>query len=357
MATETWVLNETFGYLTTQTFTVNFTSNGQNYDKIDIYAPKPIQQEIRYGDSSEFVWDVQGGWTNEAYRTVVLDSPATGDLLTWLQANGTKQVASRLSVDLTTLSGWVNLSAGEKNITIVAKAEGFKDSAPSASVKVTKAAAMPVKGDIITLDSKQYRVLKTEGTVAEVLAMYDASTSQKFGSTETYANGSLDTYCNTTFYNSLSSTMQTAIVANTFQQDSWYYSDGTSGGQGNPTYQATFQTTNNYRLGLGSATFGSSISRKCYVLSVQDIINYLGVTTSMTNANTTLTSENVWKLFWNQTSKPSTSNLWLRSASADTSYYDFAVDPSRGYIVYRSMDSSYAVRPAFQIDLSKISWS
>ena len=90
-AGETWVLNQTFGYLTTQTFTVNFTSNGQNYDKIDIYAPKPIQQEIRYGDSSEFVWDVQGGWTNEAYRTVVLDSPATGELLTWLQSNATKQ--------------------------------------------------------------------------------------------------------------------------------------------------------------------------------------------------------------------------------------------------------------------------
>ena len=43
------------------------------------------------------------------------------------------------SVDLTTLSGWASLSTGSHNITIVAKAVGYKDSAPSAGVTVTKA--------------------------------------------------------------------------------------------------------------------------------------------------------------------------------------------------------------------------
>ena len=28
---------------------------------------------------------------NEAYKTLVFDTPPTGDLLTWLQANATKQ--------------------------------------------------------------------------------------------------------------------------------------------------------------------------------------------------------------------------------------------------------------------------
>lgn len=55
--------------------------------------------------------------------------------------NYTESSTPRLSVDVSTLAGWANLSAGEKSITIVAKADGFKDSAPSASVKVTKAAA------------------------------------------------------------------------------------------------------------------------------------------------------------------------------------------------------------------------
>ena len=42
------------------------------------------------------------------------------------------------SVDLTTLPGWSSLSSGSHNITVVAKADGYKDSEPSAGVTVTK---------------------------------------------------------------------------------------------------------------------------------------------------------------------------------------------------------------------------
>ena len=31
-----------------------------------------------------------GSWTNSAYRTITLEQPATGDLLTWLQRNAVK---------------------------------------------------------------------------------------------------------------------------------------------------------------------------------------------------------------------------------------------------------------------------
>ena len=44
------------------------------------------------------------------------------------------------SVDLTTLPGWSSLSGGTHNITIVAKAAGYKDSEPSAGVEVTRGA-------------------------------------------------------------------------------------------------------------------------------------------------------------------------------------------------------------------------
>ena len=44
------------------------------------------------------------------------------------------------SVDLTTLPGWSSLSDGTHNITIVAKAEGYRDSEPSAAVSVEKGA-------------------------------------------------------------------------------------------------------------------------------------------------------------------------------------------------------------------------
>lgn len=263
-----------------------------------------------------------------------------------------KSTVSRKSIDLTTLPGWSSLSSGSHSITIVAKADGYRDSEPSAAVQVEKAAAMPNKGDIITLDSKQYRVLKTEGTVAEVLAMYDSTTSQKFGSSQTYANSDLDTYCNTTFFNSLSSAMQTAIVEKTFRQDSWYRKN-----KGNPIYQGREGSNYNYSLGLGNATFGSSISRKCYVLTVQDIIGYLGVTTAMTSANTTLTSENIWKMFWNQTTSPGSTNFWLSSADADSTISLLYIFSSTGNFGSSGHNSVYKVRPTFQIDLSKISWS
>lgn len=41
-------------------------------------------------------------------------------------------------VDLTTLTGWANLSAGEHTITIKAKADGYRDSQASAGVSATK---------------------------------------------------------------------------------------------------------------------------------------------------------------------------------------------------------------------------
>ncbi len=52
------------------------------------------------------------------------------------------------SIDLTTLPGWASLSIGSHNITVVAKADGYRDSEPSAAVSVEKAA--PVYTDCIT---------------------------------------------------------------------------------------------------------------------------------------------------------------------------------------------------------------
>lgn len=42
------------------------------------------------------------------------------------------------NIDFTTLPGWESLSTGRHNITIVAKADGYRDSEPSSAVSVTK---------------------------------------------------------------------------------------------------------------------------------------------------------------------------------------------------------------------------
>lgn len=238
-------------------------------------------------------------------------------------------------------------------------------------VDVQPKIVMPAKGDLITIEDKQYRVLKTNGSVAEVLAMYNSRDSQVFDSdifNKTYAEAALDTYLNQTFYTSLSSAMQGAIVAKTFQQDEWSWTLGTSGGTGTVIYQGIYRSPiqqeiyilKEYRIGLTNASYGTSISRKCYILSVQDVIDYLEVTTSMGAADTTLTSENVWKMFWNQTTSPGSNNtycLWLCSADSASRSKTFYADGHYGFVGNQYTSTTYAIHPAFQIDLSKIEWA
>lgn len=279
-----------------------------------------------------------------------------------ITANGTTDVTSFASVnvavpapdlsDATATAGKILLGA-----TAYTGAGKITGTIPTYDGSLRPDSVMPIKGDLITIESKQYRVLKITKTVAEVLAMYNSATSQAFdtsGNSNVYANSPLDVYLSQTFYNSLSTTMQNAIVAKTFQQDSWYYGSNSSA---IAKYNGTYQTTNNYTLSLMSTTFGVSISRKCYVLSCQDVIDYLEVMASMGSADTTLTSENVWRMFWNQTTSPGSTYPWLRSAFSDYSRSAFYVDGRGGSLSSRSVDYSIAVRPAFQIDLSKVEFT
>lgn len=264
-----------------------------------------------------------------------------------------------VSIDITTLSGYNTLTPNAAyNIQVKAKAAVYEDSDLSNAIRyvASRPVTYPVKGDLIYLGSDIYRVLKINGSIAEVLAMDDSTVAQKFddsGNSNVYANSSLDSYLTSTFYNSLSTAIQNAIVEKTFQQDSWY-----SGS--NPSAIAKYNGTNSdasdYTVSLMSTTFGASISRKCYVLSCQDVIDYLEVTPAMVSSNTTLTTENVWKMFWNQTTAPVNSGTWLRSADSEESVIVFSIDSNNGILYNDFVDESHTVRPAFQIDLSKVEW-
>ena len=89
---ETWVLNESLQFTSSVATEINFTSNGTAFVYFRINTP-----EMYYCTSTSIfsgyvtVYNRQSGWVNQAYRTVVFDTAPTGDLLTWLQANGTKQ--------------------------------------------------------------------------------------------------------------------------------------------------------------------------------------------------------------------------------------------------------------------------
>lgn len=51
----------------------------------------------------------------------------------------TKKSTSQVSIDLTTLSGWGNVTSGDHVIQVVAKADGYRDSEKSTAVNFTKA--------------------------------------------------------------------------------------------------------------------------------------------------------------------------------------------------------------------------
>lgn len=306
-------------------------------------------------------------------------SPDSGKLLSGVTVNpipaeyiipsGTKEITANGTVDVTSFAS-VNVNVPSQDLSDATATAGkillgftaytgagkITGTIPTYDGSLRPDSVMPVKGDLITIESKQYRVLKITKTVAEVLAMYNSTTSQAFdtsGNSNVYANSSLDVYLSQTFYNSLSTTMQNAIVAKTFQQDSWTR----SGSAGLAKYNGTYQTTNNYTLSLMSTTFGTSISRKCYVLSCQDVIDYLEVMTSMGSADTTLTSENVWRMFWNQTTSSESTYPWLRSAYSDYSSSAFFVTGLSGTLNRDNVGNTFTVRPAFQIDLSKVEFT
>ena len=86
---ETWVLNETYTEGGSGSYNINFTSNGETFGQFS-YGDMP-RWYIKYGETNAYF---NGTWSNVAYRTINFTTPPTGDLLTWLQANGTKQETS-----------------------------------------------------------------------------------------------------------------------------------------------------------------------------------------------------------------------------------------------------------------------
>lgn len=101
MATETWVLNEIPQWIgiSSRDFSIQFTSNNQSFTLFRFNRSGANQYDLQYNDVvvNGGTWNNSlnrpnwTGWTNQAYRTITFANAPTGDLLTWLQANGTKQ--------------------------------------------------------------------------------------------------------------------------------------------------------------------------------------------------------------------------------------------------------------------------
>lgn len=219
------------------------------------------------------------------------------------------------------------------------------------------------KGTLIYMNldgtSRQYRVLSVNGNVCKVMGMWDdltsvynsTSTTTTFGSTtaQKYDSSTLDTYLNTTWYNTLSTETKNAIVPeNVVQYCYKYYGEPNTPNTPTYTYQYQYNWSNSDYDNVdnvGSVTVGK---RNVFALDLKDIFDYIG--------KVCITSNELVIMFWNSTTRVS-KYPWLRSSVADKSNSAWTVSGYNGDLLNRGVVNSYVVRPALNLDLSKIEWS
>ena len=91
---ETWYLNSTISLSPMFTAEIQFVSNGQNFSSLKVDNNPPWSRGVWYDTLMVYGNDLGSGWgingANEVYRTITFEEELTGDLLAWLQANGTQ---------------------------------------------------------------------------------------------------------------------------------------------------------------------------------------------------------------------------------------------------------------------------
>ena len=222
---------------------------------------------------------------------------------------------------------------------------------------------MPVKGDLITMNldgtERQYRVLSVNGNVCKVLGMWDDFTS-KYNRTSTttnfngitaqkYEGSALDTYLNTTWYNTLSTEAKNAIVPeNVVQYCYKYYDEPNTPNTPTYTYQYQYNWSNSdYENAdnVGNVIVGN---RNVFALDLKDIFDYIG--------KVCITSNELMTMFWNSTTKVP-KGLCLRSSIANNSTSAWFADGRYGNLYFNAANVSYVVRPALNLDMSKIQYT
>lgn len=231
---------------------------------------------------------------------------------------------------------------------------------------------VPSKGSIVLLNldgtERQYRVLKS-GNPCKVMGMWDDLTSKynskdvatTMGSTsvQKYEGSTLDTYLNTTWYSTLKDSVKTAIVPENVVHDAWYWSSGSA--SGNPVYSGTYGEsvpgTDVYSIGKYTGGTFNIGERNVFALGMQDVIDYLNDPSVQADTTAILRNINIWKMFWNDETSHSDKFLWLRSSAADDSRYVCDVLGTGGRLGNGPISASFVVRPALNLDFSKIAFA
>lgn len=225
---------------------------------------------------------------------------------------------------------------------------------------------MPNVGDLITIDGKQFRVLKTEGTTAKVLGMFNNmkewynnhSTVATFKNGKTgqkYEGSLLDVRMNQTFYNSLSEQNRNAIIPKNVEQRIYNitYSKPSSGvyyTSWNKNYFKADDTSGNTYYIVDMNDVIELGERRVWNADILDIVEYLGES---------WTPQQLMMMFYNVDYGVNTDSneiIWLKSA---TTWNDGALQiiGHMGGIGANNFNYYVILRPCFYIDLSQANFS
>ena len=219
------------------------------------------------------------------------------------------------------------------------------------------------KGSLVKMNldgtERQYRVLSVNGNVCKVMGMWDdftskyneTSTTTTFGSitAQKYEGSTLDTYLNTTWYNTLSSEAKNAIVPENVVQYCYKYYDKPNT-PNTPTYTYQYQYNWSYSDYDNADDVGNVVvgNRNVFALDLKDIFDYIG--------KVCITSDELMTMFWNSTTKVY-KYPWFRSSSSIGSSFAWSVTGSFGSLGSGGATSSNVVRPALNLDMSKIQYT
>lgn len=223
---------------------------------------------------------------------------------------------------------------------------------------ISEATRESIKGQVITIDNKQYRVI--EDYIDDVrynakLLYLGNDVNTKYGGTtgpygRMYNGSTLDTYLNTTFYNTLSDSLKAAIIPQ--QRMQYFYSSSTDSSKFDITSAYDFQCydkTDNVWIKYTQAGFSNVGERNVFALEAYEVVNYL--------TKQTMQNGDISRMFFNSYPSYVATPVWLASANKDYDTFALAASATHDAIGNAlNINFSQCAKPAFVVDLERVAW-
>lgn len=201
-----WVFNDgvadDLDTITPNTFSFNFTSNGNSYTSfVTQYGGEFGMAQIYYDSTLAYGGDMDTSWQNEAYKTINITSEPTDEaFITWLTANATQQASEEeeptTSVVTVEYDGLVvaTIPSGNKATIPIANKKMKTDiviTVPSGSGGGSSGGGESGGGGTVK-DSALPIEVSTEAEMTALLTSGEVGGVYKYtGTTGTYENGAL----------------------------------------------------------------------------------------------------------------------------------------------------------------------